>query len=106
VLYAFPRSRTEDAEAGEHDGGLRLGVSVGRRVGAAVSRNMVKRTLREAFWTLAETLPGDHDYVVVARAGTAGLTEREGLEGVQRELSELLDELNRSGSVRSDGGEA
>jgi ribonuclease P protein component len=110
VLYAFPRSgsvdRTTVAEGQEGDradGVPRLGVSVGRRVGAAVSRNVVKRLLREAFWSLAEDLPADHDYVVVARGDTARLAEREGLAGVERELSGLVQELERLRAARGDG---
>src|SRR5918912_3713862 len=83
VLYAFPRADAGDGgapEAGAGDGaaGPRLGVSVGRRVGGAVTRNRVKRVLREAFWSVAERLPEGHDYVVVARADAAALVEREG----------------------------
>jgi ribonuclease P protein component len=62
---------------------------------------VVKRLLREAFWSLAQTLPADHDYVVVARGDTAKLAEREGLTGVERELRGLVEELDRS--RRGDG---
>jgi ribonuclease P protein component len=107
VLYAFPRDGSAAANSGgppEKAGDERvprLGVSVGRRVGAAVSRNVVKRLLREAFWSLAQALPTDHDYVVVARGDTAKLAEREGLTGVERELRGLVEELDRS--RRGDG---
>ena len=46
---------------------MRLGVSVGRKVGGAVERNAVKRALREAFWALGDGLPAGHDFVLVAR---------------------------------------
>lgn len=83
VLHAFPRSAGHD--------GPRTGVSVGKRVGGAVARNRAKRLLREAFRSEAELLRDGHDYVAVARADAAGLAEREGLEGVRRELRELLE---------------
>ncbi|HKG65278.1 MAG TPA: ribonuclease P protein component [Solirubrobacteraceae bacterium] len=85
VLYAFPR------EEASGDDGPRLGLSVSRRVGGAVDRTRVKRVLREAFWQEAERLPGDSDYVVVARPDAKGLTEREGEVGVRRSLAELVD---------------
>lgn len=46
VLYAFPRDDVADDSGDE----VRLGVSVGRKVGGATERNKVKRAMREAFW--------------------------------------------------------
>ncbi len=55
----------------ENDRGrARLGVSVSKRIGNAVTRNQVKRWVREAFRAAAEELPAV-DLVVVARAGAA-----------------------------------
>ncbi|MSO41349.1 MAG: ribonuclease P protein component [Solirubrobacterales bacterium] len=85
VLYAFPRSADDDA------GEVRLGVSVGRRIGGAVERNKVKRAIRDAFWS-AQKLPDGHDFVVVARRGVEGLVERDGSAGVAASLGELLGE--------------
>lgn len=88
VLYAFPRE-ADDAAAD-----LRLGVSVGRKVGGAVQRNAVKRAVREAFWPLADELAGASDFVVVARPDAAGLVERDGTAGVSQALGELLGEAS------------
>jgi ribonuclease P protein component len=83
VLYSFPRP---DDAGGE----VRLGVSVGRKVGGAVERNRVKRMLREAFWGLEEELPAGHDFVLVARPDISGLAEREGADGVLGSLRDAL----------------
>jgi ribonuclease P protein component len=83
VLYTFPRTE-EDRED------VRLGVSVSRKVGGAVERNKVKRALREAFWTLADTPPSRHDFVIVARAEINELIAKDGLDGVKSNLEEAL----------------
>ena len=63
---------------------------MGRKIGRAVVRNRVRRSVRQAFWDLGEAVPAGHDYVVVARPGVEGLLEREGQEGVHASLAELL----------------
>ncbi len=83
VLYTFPRKDEERED-------VRLGVSVSRKVGGAVERNKVKRTLREAFWALADTLPPRHDFVIVARAEINDLIAKHGLDGVKDNLEEAL----------------
>ena len=95
VLYAFPREQVENGA------GIRLGVSVGRRVGGAVERNRVKRLLREAFWSLDDRLPQTHDYVIVARPGAAQFAEGRGLDGFTGDLGELLGELLAPGQEGS-----
>jgi ribonuclease P protein component len=85
VLYSFARREDDTAD------GARLGLSVGRKIGKAVTRNKVKRAVRESFWELADGLEAGHDYVVVARPGVEGLLERDGQEGVRASLAELVE---------------
>jgi len=64
---------------------------VSRKVGGAVERNHVKRLLREAFARAESELKSGQDIVVVARPEVRELVEREGLEGMDAALVELID---------------
>lgn len=83
VVYSFARGEDKSPRP-------RIGVSVGRKVGNAVVRNRVKRTIREAVAALEPELRDGLDYVVLARADVVELIDREGLSGVKNSLSELI----------------
>ena len=87
VLYAFPRADDDGTD-------VRLGVSVGKKVGGAIERNKVKRAMREAFWSLSDRLPDGYDFVLVGRSGVAGLIDREGTAGLTASLTALLAEAD------------
>jgi ribonuclease P protein component len=94
VLYLFPRGESDEP---------RLGLSVSRKVGGAVQRNRVKRLLREAFALEADRLPRGTDAVVVARHEANALAEREGLAGMRRALSELVQRAAPASTPTSAG---
>jgi ribonuclease P protein component len=74
----------------------RVGVTVSSRVGNAVTRNRVRRRLREALRARLDRLAGGHDLVVVARPASA--------EATWAELSSALDgALQRAGATTPSG---
>lgn len=90
VLHVFPQ------DAPEQPRDPRVGLSVSRRVGNAVERNLVKRLLREAFVEHAPRFVGTVDVVIVARPDARELAEREGLGGVASALRELVEKAARA----------
>jgi len=56
---------------------VRVGFSVGKKVGNAVVRNKVKRRLRDAFSRQLEGVKTRRDYIVIARPSAAEASFRE-----------------------------
>ena len=52
----------------------RMGVTVSSKVGGAVTRNRIKRLLRETWRRDREALPIDMDYVFIARRSAAAVS--------------------------------
>lgn len=85
VLYYFDRPGNESR------GEPRLGVSVSKKVGGAVVRNRVKRTVKEVFRRHQDAMAPGYDYVIIARTGLAEYIEKSRFE----EVSGMIEGLFR-----------
>jgi ribonuclease P protein component len=80
VLYWFPR---------EDHGDSRLGLAVPRKVGGAVTRNRIRRQLKE-IWRELESVPSASDYVLVVRPGLPEAFEQQGHLWLRERVEEIL----------------
>jgi ribonuclease P protein component len=87
-VHAFPN---------EH-GNPRMGLSVSRKVGTAVTRNTVRRRLREVFRASTSEITGDLDLVVSARPAAAKAT----FEELRAEFGKALGKFAGTAERRSD----
>lgn len=46
---------------------FRIGLSVSKKIGNAVTRNRIKRYIRQAFLEMKDVLRNDMDYIIIAR---------------------------------------
>lgn len=63
VLYSIPTSRKQ----------MRIGFSISKKVGKAYKRNLLKRRLSEIVREQMAHIDQKHNYIVVAKDGTAEL---------------------------------
>jgi len=99
VVYRFDRPGGDESGA---DDSARLGISVSRKVGNAVTRNRVKRVLGEGFWEVFEGEVPDADFVLVARPGIEQMIESEGIDGVKGAISELVTPGDGDAAMETD----
>ncbi|MEN0013763.1 MAG: ribonuclease P protein component [Solirubrobacteraceae bacterium] len=82
VVHVFPREASLDPP--------RVGLSVSKKVGDAVTRNRIKRVVRESLQVLEAELAAGSDLVITARVDAVALDQREGQAGIERALRDLL----------------
>lgn len=84
------------ARPADADGEPRLGLAIPRTVGSAVTRNRLKRQLREIFVELADEVPPGRDYVLVARPGLAEPAETRGRTWLLEQVREAIGKVSPS----------
>ena len=78
----------------------RLGLSVSKKVGTAVKRNMVRRRFKEMFRSSANRLPDDLDFVISARPAAAEAS----FEELNEEFLRCVHRFCKGVEARESGG--
>lgn len=79
---------------------FRLGLSVSKKIGNAVTRNRVKRYIKEVFVDLRARIPAGYDYIIIARKPTSSMDFHQ----VHKSLSHVLRQANLLESRNKRGG--
>lgn len=77
VVYIYRKEQQEK---------FRIGLSVGKKVGNAVTRNRIKRYVRQSFLEMKDELRNDMDYIIIARHQAATLNFHETKKSMQHVL--------------------
>jgi len=93
VLYHFQRDDAAGSVAVDQ-AVARVGFSVSKRLGSAVERNRVKRSLREAYRLNEHRVMGDRDFVLIARVPLLELLEKGGLAAVEEKMIEVFQKAS------------
>ncbi|WP_462410037.1 ribonuclease P protein component [Neobacillus sp. Marseille-QA0830] len=64
VVYSLPK---------EDQGYFRIGLSVSKKLGNAVTRNRIKRYIRQAVQELQDQITSNYDYIIIARKPAADM---------------------------------
>ena len=67
----------------------RLGITVTKKVGKAVTRNRIKRFVREFFRLNRHEITGHHDINVIAKKGAATLSREEAFDSLRNVFSKI-----------------
>jgi ribonuclease P protein component len=77
----------------------RLGLSVGKKAGKAVTRNRIKRLLKEAMRRLLQGLPLNYDFVIIARKSSLECE----LADFIRDIKKHMDKMTGLNAMSSKG---
>ncbi len=77
VVYCFEKEGQED---------FRIGLSVSKKIGNAVTRNRIKRYIRQAFLEMKDEIKPNMDYVIIARHQAATMDFHESKKSLQHVL--------------------
>lgn len=77
VVYSYRKEEQQE---------FRIGLSVSKKIGNAVTRNRIKRYIRQAFLEMKDELRNDMDYVIIARHQAAKIDFHETKKSLQHVL--------------------
>ena len=89
IIYILPKTGQSH---------FRVGISVGKKVGNAVTRNAVKRKIRASIYQMKDQLRSDIDFIVIARASCADLPSAEIYSNLKHvlKLAKIYQEENNA----------